>query len=59
LEESQDFECAMQQLFTAKWNIPKAAAAVGMKASQQDWEKMKAIFIDYCKTNPPKDWTRD
>ena len=59
LEESQDFERAMQQLFTAKWNIPQAAAAIGMKASQRDWEKMKAIFADYCKDNPPQAWGHD
>jgi hypothetical protein len=46
----------MQQLFTAKWNIPQAAASLGMCASQQDWEKMKAVFVDYCKSNPPQSW---
>jgi hypothetical protein len=56
LKKSQDYDRAMQQLFAAKWNIPQAASAVGMKASQQDWEKMKAIFVDYCKSNPPQSW---
>jgi hypothetical protein len=51
LEESQDVDRAMQKLFTAKWNIPQAAASLGMCASQKDWEELKSQFSDYCKRN--------
>jgi hypothetical protein len=47
-----DCDRAMQQLFTAKWNIPQAAASLGMCASQKDWEELKVQFSDYCKRNP-------
>jgi hypothetical protein len=52
LEKSQDYDRAMQQLFAAKWNIPQAAASLGMCASQKDWEELKLQFRHYCKLNP-------
>ena len=50
--KNSEYDRAMQQLFTAKWNIPQAAASLGMCASQKDWEDMKMQFSDYCKLNP-------
>ena len=50
--DNLDYDRAMQQLFTAKWNIPQAAASLGMCASQKDWEALKVQFSDYCMLNP-------
>lgn len=38
---------AMEQLFAAKWNVPKAAAHCNL-----DWKSMKIVFSEYCRLNP-------
>jgi hypothetical protein len=52
-EEEETFEAAMQKLFTAKWNIPQAVAALGESANKKNWEEMKETFRKYCALHPP------
>jgi len=44
---------AMEKLFTAQWNIPQAAAALGKPASEESWEETKELFREYCLEHPP------
>ena len=51
-------------LFTAKWNVPKAAEAIGLVPCEDSWEYVKREFELYCVENPPMgqyrftlDWT--
>jgi len=39
---------AMEKLFTAKWNVPKAAEHCGLS-----WKEMKITFNEYCHFHPP------
>jgi hypothetical protein len=39
---------SMEMLFTAKWNIPKAA-----KNAKLTEKECKIIFNEYCRLNPP------
>jgi hypothetical protein len=41
-----------QMLFTAKWNVPQASAAMGRTPCMESWELTKAEFREYCKTRP-------
>ena len=43
----------LQMLFTAKWNIPKAAEALGLVACEDSWEQVKRDFSEFCRVNPP------
>ena len=52
MENSPEFDLAMEKLFTAKWNIPQAASTLGFRAAEEDWERLKVIFSEYCKRNP-------
>jgi hypothetical protein len=52
MESSPEFDLAMEKLFTAKWNIPQAASALGFRAAEEDWERLKVIFSEYCKRTP-------
>tara|TARA_R100000322_G_scaffold98708_1_gene62262 strand:+ start:42 stop:188 length:147 start_codon:yes stop_codon:yes gene_type:complete len=38
----------MEMLFSAKWNIPKAAKNAGLTEKE-----MKITFNEYCRLNPP------
>jgi hypothetical protein len=38
----------MEQLFSARWNVPKAADHCGLS-----WKEMKITFSEYCRLNPP------
>jgi hypothetical protein len=51
-EEEETFEDTMQKLFTAKWNIPQATAALGKSANQENWEEVKGTFSQYCSSHP-------
>ena len=42
---------SMEMLFTAKWNVPKAAANCGLT-----WKEMKITFNEYCAFHSPT-WT--
>ena len=42
----------MNKLFTAKWNIPQATAALGLAATEQNWLLVKEQFRAYCKKRP-------
>jgi len=39
---------SMEMLFSAKWNIPKAAKNAGLTDKE-----MKITFNEYCRLNPP------
>lgn len=39
---------SMEQLFTARWNVPQAADHCGLT-----WKEMKITFSEYCRLNPP------
>lgn len=54
-----NLEEAMHKLFTAKWNIPQAVASMGLKATQEEWEKMQRLFYQFCLDNPPTYSTSD
>ena len=43
----------MEKLFTARWNIPKAAKHCGLTNKE-----MKITFNEYCGLNPPT-WEED
>ena len=44
---------AMEMLFTAKWNLPKAADHAGLT-----WKEMKITFNEYCQFHPAT-WVAD
>jgi hypothetical protein len=35
-------------LFRARWNIPQAAAAMGLEANERVWEEVKVAFREWC-----------
>jgi hypothetical protein len=39
---------SMEMLFSAKWNVPKAASNCGLTNKE-----MKITFNEYCRLNPP------
>ena len=39
---------SMEKLFSAKWNVPKAALNCGLTQKE-----MKITFNEYCRLNPP------
>jgi hypothetical protein len=39
---------SMEMLFSAKWNVPTAAANCNLT-----WKEMKITFNEYCRLNPP------
>ena len=41
-----------QMLFTARWNVPQAAEALGYRACKESWEDVKMLFREYCKEHP-------
>jgi hypothetical protein len=43
----------MMMLFTAKWNVPQAADALGLPACNDSWDEVKEQFRDFCKDHPP------
>lgn len=45
-------EEAMQNLFTARWNIPQAVSFLGRSPCKEEWEAMKEEFREYCSKNP-------
>jgi len=40
------------QLFRARWNIPKAATALGMAPCEESWEDLKQQFRKWCEHHP-------
>jgi len=41
-----------EQLFRARWNVPRAAKEMGLPACEDSWEKVKVLFREWCKLNP-------
>jgi hypothetical protein len=46
-------EHSMMMLFTAKWNVPQAAEALGLPACNDSWEETKSLFREFCREHPP------
>lgn len=42
------FSESMEMLFSAKWNVPKAALHCGLT-----WPECMIAFSEYCKSHPP------
>lgn len=42
-----------QMLYRARWNVPKAAEALGFSACEKSWEQVKVAFKDWCVANGP------
>ena len=42
-----------EMLFRAKWNIPQAAAALGLVACETSWHRVKTEFREWCVANGP------
>jgi hypothetical protein len=38
---------AMEKLFSAEWNLPRAADHAGLT-----WKECKIVFNEYCRLNP-------
>jgi len=53
------YEEVMGKLFTAKWNIPQAAAALGRSANKEEWQAVKDAFRKYCKDHPALCWKHE
>ena len=43
----------LQMLFTAKWNVPQAAEALGLPACNDSWDEVKSLFREFCREHPP------
>ena len=43
----------MMMLFTAKWNVPQAAEALGLPSCNDSWDEVRDMFRDFCKDHPP------
>jgi hypothetical protein len=43
----------MEKLFTAQWNIPQAATALGKPVSEESWDETKELFREYCLEHTP------
>jgi hypothetical protein len=43
----------MYMLFTAKWNVPQAAQAMGLTNTELNWNAIKVQFAEHCRTHPP------
>ncbi len=39
---------SLDNLFSPKWNLPKAATTCDMR-----YDQMRIVFNEYCKTHPP------
>ena len=39
-------------LFRAKWNVPRAAEALGLPPCEESWEEVKVQFAEWCAKQP-------
>ena len=46
-------------LFRAKWNIPQAAAALGLPTNVESWEQVKKDFREWAVNRPLLDWQKE
>ena len=44
-----------EMLFHAKWNVPRAAEALGLPANEESWEKVKKDFHRWTVSRPYED----
>jgi hypothetical protein len=42
-----------EMLFRAKWNIPQAAASLGLVACEDSWNRVKTEFREWYLSHPP------
>jgi hypothetical protein len=45
----------MSLLFSARINIPRAVELLGLRSTEQEWERMKVVFRDHCIATPRTD----
>jgi hypothetical protein len=50
--KSEEYEHAMNMLFTARWNIPQASKHLGKVPAEESWEETKIEFRQYCVEHP-------
>jgi hypothetical protein len=41
-----------EMLFTARWNVPRAAEALGLVACEESWEHVKVEFRQWAVSRP-------
>jgi hypothetical protein len=41
-----------EMLFTARWNVPRAAEALGLPACESSWEEVKEQFRQWAVSRP-------
>jgi hypothetical protein len=41
-----------EMLFTARWNVPRAAEALGLVACEESWERVKVEFRQWAVSRP-------
>ena len=59
IDKGGAYQETMEMLFTAKWNIPQAAAALGKPANKEEWQAVKEAFREYCKDYPALCWKHE
>jgi hypothetical protein len=41
-----------EMLFTARWNVPKAAEAMGLPSNEESWARVKEEFRQWAVSRP-------
>ncbi len=41
-----------EMLFTARWNVPRAAEALGLVACEESWDRVKVEFREWTVSRP-------
>jgi hypothetical protein len=41
-----------EMLFTARWNVPRAAEALGLVACEESWDRVKVEFRQWAVSRP-------
>lgn len=50
----KNYDAAMRNLYTAKWNVPRAAEELGLASNSESWELTKELFRSFCVENRVK-----
>jgi hypothetical protein len=51
-EDSKSQPEPFEMMFTARWNVPQAAEAMGLPASEDSWEEVKQQFRQWAVSRP-------
>jgi hypothetical protein len=43
-----------EMLFIARWNVPKAAEAMGLPSNEKSWEQVKQEFRQWAVSRPTR-----